>query len=126
MRLAEFSFLADENFDPGAVAYIRSLGWQVTTTHEAGLIGKPDVEIVRFAHSAGSVVLTHDSDFGMFAVATKEPITGIVYVRPGHIRAEFTIKTLEVVVARDPELHPPFILVARHTDNEVVIRVRKL
>ena len=46
------------------------------------------------------------------AVVQGEPIIGIVFLRPGHIQAEFTIGTLDAVLRTDPDLTPPFILVA--------------
>jgi hypothetical protein len=50
---------------------------------------------------------------------------GIIYLRPGHIRADFTIKTLEAIRDNAPEVTPPFILVAERTGNTVRIRVRQ-
>jgi predicted nuclease of predicted toxin-antitoxin system len=34
-------------------------------------------------------VLTRDGDFGTLAIHAGEPVTGIVYLRPGHISALF-------------------------------------
>ena len=51
---------------------------------------------------------------------------GIVYLRPGHIRADFTITTLEAIREHSPEVTPPFILVAERTGDTVKIRVRQL
>jgi hypothetical protein len=51
---------------------------------------------------------------------------GIIYLRPGHIRADFTIKTLEAIRDNAPEVNPPFILVAERTGDNVKIRVRQL
>ena len=51
---------------------------------------------------------------------------GIIYLRPGHIRADFTIKTLEAIRDNAPEVTSPFILVAERTGDTVKIRVRQL
>jgi hypothetical protein len=51
---------------------------------------------------------------------------GIIYIRPGHIRADFTVKTLEAIRDNAPEVMPPFILVAERTGDTVKIRVRQL
>jgi hypothetical protein len=51
---------------------------------------------------------------------------GIIYLRPGHIKADFTIKTLEAVRDNAPEVTSPFILVAERTGDTVKIRVRQL
>ena len=71
------------------------------------------------------MVLTHDSDFGGMAVFGAKFI-GIIYLRPGHIQADFTIKTLEAIRSKAPEVTPPFILVAERTGDTVKIRVRQL
>jgi hypothetical protein len=71
------------------------------------------------------VVLTHDSDFGGMGVSGAK-FVGIVYLRPGHIRADFTIKTIEAIRNNAPEVTPPFILVAERTGDTVKIRVRQL
>ena len=52
--------------------------------------------------------------------------TGIIYLRPGHIHADFTIKTLEAIRDNAPEVAPPFILVAERAGDIVRIRVRQL
>lgn len=50
----------------------------------------------------------------------------MIYLRPGHIRAEFTIATINVILEKDPDLSPPFTLVARRTSDRVMVRVRRL
>jgi len=73
----------------------------------------------------GRVVLTHDSDFSGMAVFGAKFIE-IIYLRPGHIQAEFTVKTLEAIRDNAPDVTPPFILVAERTSDVVKIRVRQL
>ncbi len=51
---------------------------------------------------------------------------GIIYLRPGHIRADFTIKTLGAIRDNAPDVTPPFILVAERTGDTVKIRVRQM
>lgn len=51
---------------------------------------------------------------------------GIIYLRPGHIQAEFTVKTLEIIRDHAPDVVPPFILVAERTGGTVKIRLRQL
>ncbi len=91
-----------------------------------GLAGLGDREILRVALETGRVVLTHDADCGALAVAAGQPVRGIVYMRPGHIEAEFTIASLDAVLAAELDLTPPFILVAIRKHNKVRIRVRSL
>ncbi len=126
MRLRDLAFQADENFDPDVVALLRADGWDVVTAGESGLLGKSDEEVLRHSVAAGRAVLTHDGDFGGLVVAGREPVVGIVYLRPGHIRPEFTRATIAAVVEMDIDLEPPFILVARQRSGRVSVRVRGL
>ncbi len=50
---------------------------------------------------------------------------GILYLRPGHIKAEFTIQTLKAIRDREVDVTPPFIVVAERTADNVKIRIRK-
>ena len=48
-----------------------------------------------------------------------EKFIGIIYVRPGHILADFTMKTLTAIRDLVPEVSPPFILVSERTGETV-------
>jgi len=50
----------DEDVDVRISDLIRSRGFRVTTTQEAGRIGEPDHEQLAYAVSQGSVLLTHN------------------------------------------------------------------
>ena len=69
---------------------------------------------------------THDADCGSLAIFQGEATVGILYLRPGHIDPQFTIEMLNVVLAADPDVTPPFVLVAKRTGTSVTIRVRQL
>lgn len=125
MNLFDFPLLADENIHPDVLAYLRQDGLDVASISEQGSFGLPDAKVLRQALKAGRIVLTHDSDFGSLALMGAEFI-GILYVRPGHIRAEFTIQTLQAIRDREIEVTPPFIVVAERTADNVKIRIRKL
>jgi predicted nuclease of predicted toxin-antitoxin system len=116
--------LADENVHPGVVAALRSRGRDVTSVVELPLRGAEDLVIVRHAHAEGRVVLTHDADFGTLAVRMGEPILGIVYLRPGHIRAEFTLEALDAL--ETVHVDPPFVVVAERVGSEIRVRARTL
>jgi predicted nuclease of predicted toxin-antitoxin system len=124
LTLSEFAVLADENIHPKVVEYLQGRGLDVARVQEFNIA--TDVNILRFANETGRVVLTHDGDFGLLAVRGGEPVLGIVYLRPGHIRPEFTIATLQTLLDAAPELTPPFMLVAGRTGDKVRIRVRSL
>ena len=125
MKALDFPILADENVHPEVIEFLRKTGLDVDSIAEQGNFGLSDAEVLQQATEAERVVLTHDSDFGGLALMGTEFI-GIVYLRPGHIRADFTIKTLEAIRDNAPEVSPPFILVAERTGDTVKIRVRQL
>ncbi len=126
MKLQQFSLLTDENIHPVVVAELRAIGFDVFDVCEHSLFGTDDPTLLDLARSSGRVVVTHDSDFGTLAVVRMEPIIGILYLRPGHIDPEFTLKSFRSVLERDIDLTPPFILVAKRTGDVVKIRVRNL
>ncbi len=124
MRLLDFSFLADENIHPEVVAYLRAQGIDVACVSETNMAAADDADLLRLAVSDGRVVLTHDRDFGTLAVARQEPLVGIIYLRPGHIQAQFTIESVRALFAAKLDLQPPFLLVAKRRGSTVSIRLR--
>jgi predicted nuclease of predicted toxin-antitoxin system len=125
VKALDFPILADENVHPEAIEFLRKTGLDVDAIAEQGNFGLSDSEVLQQATEAKRVVLTHDSDFGGLALMGAR-FVGIIYLRPGHIRADFTIKTLEAVQENAPEVTPPFILVAERMGDTVKIRVRQL
>jgi len=122
----DFPLLGDENIHPELIALLREQGRDIRSVAEQGGFGQSDRAILRTAHADGRVVLTHDRDFGKLAIAQGVPFTGIIFLRPGHIRAEFTIQTLETLAAQPLDVHSPFIIVAEQRANAVHVRVRQL
>lgn len=125
MKALDFPLLADENVHPDVIVFLREVGLDVESISEQGKFGLPDADVLQQANESNRVVLTHDSDFGGMAVFGAK-FTGIIYLRPGHIQADFTIKTLEAIRDNAPEVTSPFILVAERTGDTVKIRVRQL
>lgn len=125
MKLTDFALLTDENVDAQVVAFLRALGFGVRDVKEDGLVGVDDVVLLRLAVSEGRIILTHDSDFGTLAITQGEPYVGIVYLRPGHIRSEFTTGTLRTLLGQEPDVNPPFIIVAVRSGESVRIRIRQ-
>jgi predicted nuclease of predicted toxin-antitoxin system len=124
VKALDFPLLADENVHPDVIAFLREAGLNVESVSEQGKFGFPDTQVLQQATKEGRVVLTHDSDFGGLALFGAK-FVGIIYLRPGHIRADFTMKTLEAIRDNAPEVKPPFILVAEQTGDTVKIRVRQ-
>jgi predicted nuclease of predicted toxin-antitoxin system len=126
VKLSALRVLTDENVHPEVVTFLRSRGLDVVTVAEAALIGADDVAILRRATADNRAVLTHDADFGRLAIAAGEALLGVIYVRPGHIRPEFTIESLQRLLAAGREVEPPFVVAVRRVGQRVVIRVRQL
>jgi hypothetical protein len=72
----------DEHVPKAVVRGLRRRGVDVTTVADAGTLGAPDLEHVRFAHREGRTIFTQDDDFLRLA-ASGEPHAGIVYA-PQH------------------------------------------
>jgi len=125
VKALDFPLLADENVHPDVIAFLRGIRLNVESIAEQGQFGLPDTQVLQRATESNRVVLTHDSDFGGMALFGAKFI-GIIYLRPGHIKADFTIKTLEAIRDNAPEVTSPFILVAERTGDTVKIRVRQL
>ena len=126
MKLRQFPLLTDENVDPDVVAGLRQLGFDVLDVVENGREGADDVDLLRWATSQGRVVVSHDADFGTLAILQNEPLVGLIFLRPGHIDTKFTMETIEVLLQTNPDVRPPFVLVARRSGDQVTIRVRAL
>ena len=126
MKPLDFPLLADENIHPDVISYLRQQECDVRSIVEEGRFGSSDRSVLRKAYAEGRVVLTHDSDFGTLVITQDEPFIGIIYLRPGHIRAEFTVQTLRAIDAQPLDVQPPFIIVAEQRDGTVRIRTRQL
>lgn len=126
MKLHDFGLLTDENLDPDVVAWLRQQGFDVADVCDDGFQGSTDIALLQRAVAANRVVVTHDPDFGTLAILQKEPVVGILFLRPGHIDPQFTIETLQSVLSANPDVTPPFVIVARRKGVKVTIRVRHL
>ncbi|MDQ3441275.1 MAG: DUF5615 family PIN-like protein [Planctomycetota bacterium] len=125
MTLRDFALLTDESVHYPVVAFLRGEGFDVLDVKEAGLRGAPDAELLRLALEQHRVMVAHDRDFGRLAIAAMQPIVGLLFLRPGHIRPEFTVETIRAVLAADIQLQVPFIVVAERSGDDVKIRVRQ-
>jgi predicted nuclease of predicted toxin-antitoxin system len=126
MKLQDFGLLTDENVSPGVISWLRQAGFDVLDVCEQSLQGSTDLHLVRLAHASNRLIITHDVDFGTLAVLQGEPVIGLIYLRPGHFDPQFTIETVEGVLTQNPDVLPPFILVARRTGTAIAIRIRQL
>ncbi len=124
MTPLDFPLLTDENIAPDVVAGLRARGLDLRTAWDERLIGWPDVEILERASAQGRVVLTHDLAFGRSAMRVGTSFVGIIYLRPGHISAEFVLQIVDALRASTVDVQPPFIAVAERQQATVRVRVR--
>ena len=61
----------------------------------------------------GRFVLRHDADFGTLAVHRDEPITGILYLRPGGRPPAEVILDLQALITAEIEWASPVLAVYR-------------
>lgn len=125
MKLRDFPLLADQNLHADVVAFLRSLGFDVLAVSEAGLGTASDVDLLARSVAEGRVVVTHDADLGTLAIQAGQAFVGIIYLRPGHVGAAPTIDTLQQLLQADPDLNPPFLIVAKRAGTTVTIRIRQ-
>jgi predicted nuclease of predicted toxin-antitoxin system len=125
VNLFEYPLLADENIHHDVIAFLSDQGCDVFSIAEDGHFGMPDAAVLRKAQESGRVVLTHDRDFGGLAILNSQPYVGIIFLRPGHISAEFTIETIKAIQKQVPEIESPFILVAERSGDNIRIRIRQ-
>lgn len=118
--------LADENVSRALTEELGRLGFDVATVVELGLAGQSDSTILREATIHGRVVLTHDGDFGRLAIGNREPLTGILFVRPGHVEATRAAATIAGLDVRSEHFQAPFLLVMQFLDESVRVRHRQL
>lgn len=126
MKLRDFGLLTDENLDPDVVAWLKQTGFDVYDVCEQALQGSDDLHLLQLAVAANRLIVTHDKDFGTLAILQGEPAIGVIYLRPGGIDPQETIETLQGILQPDPDVTPPFILVAKRSDAVVSIRIRQI
>jgi predicted nuclease of predicted toxin-antitoxin system len=123
MKPLDWPLLADENIHPDVVRVLAARGKDIRSIREHS-VGLADSDVLRLAHTEKRVVLTHDADFGTLAVRDGAEFVGIIYLRPGHIVAEFVLEMLTAIDAGDVAAAAPFVLVAERRADQVRIRLR--
>ena len=125
MKLSDFGLLTDENIDENIVSFLRNQSFSVKDVKEEHLVGSEDVTLLRLAVKENRIIVTHDGDFGTLTIAAGEPYVGLLYLRPGHFKPEFTIDTVQALLAEDMEVAPPFIIVAARNGRKFRFRIRQ-
>lgn len=124
IALASLPLLTDENIAEEVVHFLRQRNFEVLDVKENHWYGWEDAQILALAHQQQRIVITQDSDFGQLALAAQQPFTGIIYLKPGHIRPQFTIESIMFLLDHIVLVRPPFVIVVQHSPKGIKIRYR--
>jgi predicted nuclease of predicted toxin-antitoxin system len=125
-KLLELSFLTDENIQPEVVDYLRQRGFDVVDVKELNFYGKTDEFLFSYATGQQRVIISHDSDFGRLLFTGNLTFSGIIYLRPGHLKPEISIFSLKSLFEQHIEINFPFIITIENNLEKVKIRIREL
>lgn len=80
----KIKFLADECVGLPTISLLRKLGYSTVTIKEAGLSGKSDIEILKWAISQKRVLLSEDIDFANILLYPAKLHHGVIVLRFRH------------------------------------------
>jgi predicted nuclease of predicted toxin-antitoxin system len=126
MKLTDYKFITDENIQGKVVEHLITSGYDIFDIKKEGLNTMSDDEILELAIEKHRIIITQDSDFGTSFFQSGFQLTGIIYVRPGHVNSQDVIKIFDSLLNQNIEIDIPFIIVAELVKNKVKIRVRPL
>jgi predicted nuclease of predicted toxin-antitoxin system len=126
MKLIDYKFITDENIQGKVVEHLITSGYDIFDIKKEGLSTMSDDEILELAIEKHRVIITQDSDFGTTFFQSGFQLTGIIYVRPGHVNSQDVIKIIDTLFSQNIEIDIPFIIVAELVKHKVKIRVRPL
>ena len=116
------ALVADMDIAVQVIHFLRRQGIDIISCREESWGNLTDSQILARAHAQGRFVLTHDADFGTLAVFQGEPVTGILYLRPGGRPPDQVISDLKALLKAEIDWAPPVIAVYRSGR----LRLRKL
>jgi predicted nuclease of predicted toxin-antitoxin system len=125
-KLYELSFLTDENIQPEVVEYLRHNSFDIVDVKELNFCGKSDEFLFNYATEQKRVIISHDSDFGRLLFLGNYTFSGIIYLRPGHLKPEISILSLKTLFDQNLEIKFPFIITIENNLEKVKIRLREL
>lgn len=126
MRLTDYKFITDENIQGKVVEHLITSGYDIFDIKKEGLSTVSDDEILELAIEKHRIIITQDSDFGTSFFQSGFQLSGIIYVRPGHVNSQDVIKIIDTLFSQNIEIVIPFIIVAELAKHKVKIRVRPL
>jgi predicted nuclease of predicted toxin-antitoxin system len=116
-------FLADMGISPQTVSYLQNLGHQATHLHQEGLERLSDPEILQKARLEGSILLTHDLDFGDLLAASEARLPSVIIFRLRNMRPQrVNLHLSSIVKEYAQDLKQGVIM----TITEGSIRIRQL
>ncbi len=122
----EYKFITDENIQGQVVEHLITSGYDIFDIKKEGLSTMSDDEILELSIEKHRIIITQDSDFGTSFFQAGFQLTGIIYVRPGHVNSQDVIKIIDTLFGQNIEIDIPFIIVAELAKHKVKIRVRPL
>jgi predicted nuclease of predicted toxin-antitoxin system len=97
-------FFLDQNIPREIAVWLRAErpDWKVSHVMEAGLMGKPDADIFRWAQSNGAVIITYDEDFADARLFPLGSHHGIIRLKVWPTTVEATKEALSRVFSQAP------------------------
>jgi predicted nuclease of predicted toxin-antitoxin system len=107
------ALVADMNIAAPVIPFLRVRGVDVVSAREEDWGDLTDSELLARAHGQSRFVMTHDADFGALAVHRGEPLTGILYLRPGGRPPAEVIIDIAALLDAEIDWTPPVLAVYR-------------
>lgn len=93
-------FVADIGISPGAVIFLRALGYDAVHLIELQLHRLSDPEIIAKAQREERIVLTHDLDFGDLMAASGDVLPSVIIFRLADMRPQNVNDHLRLIVVQ--------------------------
>jgi predicted nuclease of predicted toxin-antitoxin system len=124
MLISQFTFLTDENMPFRVVEWLKIKGLDVFDIKEQSLSSSPDTTVMKIAEEQRRIIITQDSDLATILFKNQLQNAGVIFLRPGHVKSETIIETLDYLFKTEIEVNIPFILVADNQGDIIKVRVR--
>ena len=99
--MSQIKLYADEHIKKRIINSLKSKGFDIISTEEAGNKGKPDIGQLQFAASERRTFLTRDSDF--FSIAQNFEHYGIIFITGIEADKEIIRKIVNILEMLDQE-----------------------
>jgi len=116
-------FIADMGISPKVTDLLQDLGHHAEHLQEKGLNRLKDFEIIEKARKEGSIILTHDLDFGDLLSASGADLPSVVIFRLRNMRPDNVNRYIEKIIPEYAEVLERGAII---TVSEGRLRVRNL